>query len=235
MTVTRGAPRDRRSGRFLTVVGFAGSLLVGPGVNGQDVDRTLLLDPTRPEWSRRSPPVWYARFETSKGAFVVECVREDAPNGSDRFYNLVRLGYYDDARFHRVTGSFVQWGLHGDPAVNAAWLDRQFTDDPRRGSNLAGTLAFARDTVPGTANTQVFINTRDNARNDLDPFAVFGRVIDGMDVVRDLYSGYGERSGSGVRQRRQGAVVEGGNAYLDRTFPLLDRLIRARIIQEPGG
>jgi len=235
MTVARGGGSGRRSCRLPIAVAFVGSLLVGPGVNGQEVDRSLLLDPTRPEWSQRSPPVWYARFETTKGAFVVECVREDAPNGSDRFYNLIRLGYYDDARFHRVTGSFVQWGLHGDPAVNAAWLDRQFTDDPKRGSNLAGTLAFARDTVPGTANTQVFINITDNPRNDGNPFAVFGRVIDGMDVVRALYSGYGERSGSGVRQRRQGAIVEGGNAYLDRTFPLLDRLIRARIVDEPRG
>lgn len=195
--------------------------------------RELLLDPSNREWRRRSPPVWYARFETTKGTFVVECIRERAPNGSDRFYNLIRLGYYDDARFHRVTEAFVQFGLHGDPAVNAAWLDQQFADDPKSGSNVAGTFAFARDTVPGTSNTQVYINTRDNPRNDRDPFAVFGRVIDGMDVVRRLYSGYGERSGSGVRQRRQGAIVEGGNAYLDRNFPLLDRLVHARILEGP--
>jgi TolB protein len=203
--------------------------------SGQATNRGLLLDPSNPEWRRPSPPVWYARFETTKGSFVVECVRERAPNSSDRFYNLIRLGYYDDTRFHRATEAFVQFGLHGDPAVNAAWLDRQFVDDPRFGRNVAGSFAFARDTVPGTANTQIFINTRDNPRNDRDPFAIFGQVIEGMDVVRGLYSGYGERSGSGVRQRRQGAIVEGGNAYLDRTFPLLDHLIRARILEGPQG
>jgi len=210
-------------------------IATGRSASGQETDRGILLDPSNPEWRRPSPPVWYARFETTKGPFVVECVRERAPNGSDRFYNLIRLGYYDDVRFHRVTEGFVQFGLHGDPSVNAAWLDQPFVDDPKSGSNVAGAFAFARDTIPGTANTQIFINTRDNPRNDRDPFAVFGRVIEGMDVVRALYSGYGERSGSGVRQRRQGAIVEGGNAYLDRTFPFLDRLIRARILEGPVG
>lgn len=194
----------------------------------------LLLDPQSVEWSRPSPALWYARFETTRGNFVVECVRAHAPNGSDRFYNLIRLGYYDDGRFHRVLpGYIVQWGLHGDPAVNQAWLHAQFPDDPKYGSNLRGTFAFARDTIPGTSNTQVYVNLRDNTRNDRDPFAVFGRVISGMDVLDSLYSGYGERSGSGVRQRRQGEIAKGGNAYLDREFPLLDHLIRARLIDKP--
>ncbi|MCI0436588.1 MAG: peptidylprolyl isomerase [Gemmatimonadetes bacterium] len=203
--------------------------------SGQEDRRAILLDPGHPEWSRPSPPIWHARFETSKGDFVVECVRERAPHGSDRFYNLIRLGYYDNGRFHRVRSDIVQWGLHGDPAVNAAWLHNQFVDDPKHGSNLAGTFAFARDTIPGTANTQVYINLIDNVRNDSNPFAIFGRVIEGMDVLKQLYSGYGERSGSGVRQRRQGEIIAGGNAYLDREFPQLDRLIRARIIERTGG
>jgi homoserine O-acetyltransferase len=198
--------------------------------------KSLLLDPSNPEWSRPSPPVWYARFETSKGDFVVKCVRAHGPNGSDRFYNLIRLGYYDDVRFHRVIENYiVQWGLNGDPAVNAAWLHAQFEDDPKYGSNVRGTLAFARDTVPGTSNTQVYINLRDNTRNDDNPFAIFGRVIQGMDVVDTLYSGYGDRSGSGVRQHRQGKIISGGNAYLDREFPRLDHLIRAEIIDAPQG
>jgi cyclophilin family peptidyl-prolyl cis-trans isomerase len=194
----------------------------------------LLFDPQNPEWRRASPAVWYARFETTKGDFVVECVRAHAPHGSDRFYNLVRLGYYNDARFHRVDPGYIaQWGLHGDPAVNQAWRHAQFTDDPKYGSNLRGTFAFARDTAPGTSNTQLYVNLRDNTRNDRDPFAIFGRVIRGMDVLDSLYSGYGERSGSGVRQRRQGAIITGGNAYLDRAFPLLDHLIRAEIVGTP--
>ena len=214
-----------------TVVAAASSTDVrqsGPGT------KSLLLDPRNPEWRRPSPPVWYARFETTKGDFVVECERAHAPHGSDRFYNLVRLGYYNDVRFHRVSPGYIaQWGLNGDPAVNAAWLHAQFEDDPKYGSNVRGTFAFARDTVPGTSNTQVYVNLRDNSRNDKDPFAVFGRVVTGMDALDSLYSGYGERSGSGVRQRRQGEIIAGGNAYLDRQFPLLDHLIRAEIVSKP--
>lgn len=229
--------------RPVTVLLLAVALLTGGAtVRAQETAtaspdaKSLLLDPSNPEWKRPSPPVWYARFETSKGDFVVRCVRAHAPNGSDRFYNLIRLGYYDDARFHRVLPHYiVQWGLNGDPAVNAAWLDAQFPDDPKYGSNVRGTFAFARAPVPGTSNTQVYVNLRDNTRNDRDPFAVFGRVISGMEVLDSLYSGYGEKSGSGVRQRRQGKIVSGGNAYLDSEFPRLDHLIRAEIIEEPAG
>lgn len=192
----------------------------------------LLLDPSNPEWTRPSPPVWRARFETSKGDFVIEATRAQAPIGADRFYNLVRLGYYDDTRFHRVSEGYIaQFGLHGDPRVNASWLHRQIPDDPPHGSNVRGTLAFAMSPQPDTRNTQIYINLGDNTRNDVEPFALFGRVIEGMNVLDRLYSGYGERSGSGVRQGRQGPIVEGGNEYLDRTFPLLDRIIRARLVE----
>jgi cyclophilin family peptidyl-prolyl cis-trans isomerase len=197
--------------------------------------KALLLDPSSPEWTRRSPPVWYARFETSRGDFLVRCERAHAPNGSDRFYNLIRLGYYEDVRFHRVREGYIaQWGLNGDPDVNRAWLHAQFPDDPKYGSNVRGTFAFARDTVPGTSNTQVYVNLADNTRNDDNPFAIFGRVVEGMDVLDRLYAGYGERSGSGVRQGLQGAIVEGGNAYLDEAFPLLDHLIHAEIVERPA-
>jgi homoserine O-acetyltransferase len=203
---------------------------------GDPANRSILLDPTHPEWSRPSPPLWRARFETSEGDFVIEAVRARAPNGSDRLYNLIRLGYQRDLRFHRVNaGYIVQWGLHGDPAVNAAWRDHPFPDDPKHGSNVRGTLAFARAPEPGTSNVQVYVNLADNTRNDGDPFAVFGRVVEGMEVLDHLYAGYGERSGSGVRQGRQGEIVEGGNAYLDREWPLLDRLQRAVIAEERGG
>lgn len=206
----------------------------GAGRPGDPVDRELLLDPSHPEWGRPSPPVWQARFETSKGEFRVEVERELGPIGADRFYNLIRLGYYDDTRFHRVSpGYIVQFGLHGDPAVNAAWLDRQIPDDPGRGSNLRGTLAFAKTPEANTRNTQIYINLGDNTRNDTEPFAIFGSVVEGMDVLDQLYSGYGEESGSGMRQGRQGPIVQGGNEYLDREFPLLDRLIRARILEGP--
>ena len=211
------------------------------GCSGEaDVDavggKGLLLDPPHPEWALESPASWKALFETTKGHFVVEVQRERAPIGVDRFYNLVRLGYYDDTRFHRVSpGYIVQFGLHGDPAVNAAWLNQQMEDDPARGSNVRGTFAFAMSPEPRTRNTQIYINLGDNTRNDGEPFAIFGQVVEGMEVLDQIYSGYGEESGSGVRQGRQGPIIEGGNEYLDREFPLLDRLIRASIIDNPAG
>ena len=240
---------ERRAVPFLTATALllAAALLAGGATAGAQESaspspsattgaKSLLLDPSNPEWSRPSPPVWYARFETSKGNFVVRCERAHGPNGSDRFYNLIRLGYYDDVRFHRVIANYiVQWGLNGDPAVNEAWQHAAFEDDPKYGSNVRGSFAFARDTVPGTSNTQVYVNLKDNTRNDSNPFAVFGRVISGMEVLDSLYSGYGDRSGSGVRQHRQGKIVSGGNAYLDSEFPRLDHLIRAEIIDEPTG
>ena len=196
-------------------------------------DRSLLLDPSHPEWTPPAPPSWQARFETSKGDFVVEVERELAPIGVDRFFNLIRLGYYDDTRFHRVSeGYIVQFGLHGDPEVNAAWLHQHLPDDPAAGSNVRGTFAFAEAPDSETRNTQIYINLGDNTRNDTEPFSIFGRVVEGMEVLDQIYSGYGEESGSGVRQGRQGPIVEGGNEYLDREFPLLDRLIRARIIED---
>lgn len=214
----------------MTLVAGCGS----PDAGEEGEGMSLLLDPSGPEWTLESPPVWHARFETSKGDFVVEVQRGLAPIGVDRFFNLIRLGYYDDTRFHRVSqGYIVQFGLHGDPAVNAAWLNQQIQDDPASGSNVRGTFAFAMSPETNTRNTQVYINLGDNTRNDEEPFAVFGRVTEGMEVLDQLYSGYGEKSGSGIRQGRQGPIVEGGNEYLDGEFPLLDRLIRASIIEDP--
>ncbi|HSR40817.1 MAG TPA: CehA/McbA family metallohydrolase, partial [Longimicrobiales bacterium] len=199
----------------------------------------ILLDPDDPEWTRPSPPVWRALLETTEGDVVVEVRRELGPVGADRFYNLVRLGYYDDTRFHRVSdGYIVQFGIHGDPAVNEAWAERRIPDDPPEGTNVRGTFAFAADPGPDRRNTQIFFNLGDNSRNDGEGFAVFGRVVRGMGVLDRLYAGYGEDSGSGIRQGRQGPLLEGGNAYMDREFPELDRLLRARILapgESPAG
>lgn len=192
----------------------------------------LLLDPSNPEWRKPAPPVSHLRFETTKGVFVLELIREWGPIGADRLYNLARLGYYDDTRFHRVNKNYiVQFGLHGDPAVNAAWKDAYLPDDPPRSDNKRGTFAFAMKGVeqPNTRNTQIYINLADNTRSNAEPFTILGRVIEGMSVLDSLYSGYGERSGSGVRQGRQGPLAEGGNAYMDREFPLLDRLLRVTV------
>jgi homoserine O-acetyltransferase len=192
--------------------------------------RALLLDPAHAEWGRPAPPISRVRFETSKGAFVLELVRDGAPLGVDRFYNLVRLGFYDDARFHRVNEGYIaQFGLSGDPAVTAAWRGHEIPDDPPNSRNQRGTFAFAMK-APNTRLTQIYINLADNTRNDAEPFSMLGRVAEGMDVVDSLYSGYGENSGSGMRQGRQPPIEQGGNAYLDREYPLLDRILRACVV-----
>lgn len=190
----------------------------------------LLLDPGDPEWSTPAPPVSRIRFETTKGPFVVEVIRDWGPFGADRFYNLARLGFYDDSRFHRVSANYIaQFGLNGDPQVTAAWRRNELPDDPPRSRNERGTLAFAMK-GPHTRLAQIYINLADNSRNNREPFTIIGTVVEGMDVLQQLYSGYGESSGSGRRQGRQGPIEEGGNAYLDREFPRLDRLIRACVI-----
>ena len=195
-----------------------------------DPPANILSQPEHARWKEKAPATYLAAFETSKGRFVIEVVRDWSPNGADHFYNLVRNGYYDDGRFHRVLPNYiVQWGLNGDPAVTAAWRGHTLPDDPPRSLNERGSIGFAQ-MGPNTRHTQVYINVGDNSRNNVEPFSIFGRVIEGMAVVDSLYSGYGENSGSGMRQGRQGPIETGGNAYLDREWPLLDRLIRACII-----
>ncbi len=192
--------------------------------------RAILLDPTHPAWSENAPDTFRARFETTRGAFVVEVVRAWAPIGADRFYNLIRHGYYDDVRFHRTVPGFItHWGVSGDPDVSAVWYDRGMADDTVVVSNKRGTMAFAF-TEPGSRSTQVFISMVDNSRLDAQGFAPFARVVEGMDsVVDSIYAGYGEVSGGGVRRGDQSQIVSGGNAYLDAEFPELDRLMRVTI------
>jgi homoserine O-acetyltransferase len=190
----------------------------------------LLLDPSSVEWTRPAPAVSYLRFETTKGNVTLELIRANGPLGADRLFNLARLGYYNDTRFHRVVPNYiVQFGLSGDPEVNRAWKDHYLADDPPRSMNRRGTYAFSFKAVPNTRNTQIFINLADNTRNDAESFTTLGKVVDGMDVVDRLYSGYGENSGSGMRQGRQGPLETGGNAYVDREYPLLDRIIRVTV------
>jgi len=195
----------------------------------------LLLSPTDPRWSEPAPEQYRARFETNRGPFVIEVHRDWAPIGADRFYNLVRYGFYDGDRFTRVlAGYIVQWGLNGDPRVNAAWKDFTMRDDPVVQGNSRGTIGFAMRR-PDDRQTQVYINLGDNTRNDPQGFAAFGRVVEGMEVVDSLYSEYGEEAGGGMRAGKQGPVEEGGNPYLAEHYPLLDYIVRARIEREPGG
>jgi peptidyl-prolyl cis-trans isomerase A (cyclophilin A) len=174
------------------------------------------------------------RLETTKGAIVIELHREWAPNGVDRFRELVANRYYDDTRFFRVVaGRWAQFGINGDPVVAAAWREKTIPDDPRTQSNVRGTVAFAF-AVPNGRSTQIYIALTDlSATQDAQGFAPIGRVVEGMDVADALNSEYGEKSGGGIRAGRQQPLFDpatGGNAYLDREFPRLDRIIRATIL-----
>jgi cyclophilin family peptidyl-prolyl cis-trans isomerase len=217
-------------GAFLLIAG-AGSF--SDGGEGNSLARQAasgpLTHPDNPYWTQTAPAVFRVRFETSKGEFVIEAHHTWAPLGVDRFYNLVRAGYFDDSRFFRVReGYIVQFGIAGDPNVAAIWRNQAIKDDPPTQSNIRGTVAYAM-TGPDTRTTQLYINLGDNLRLDSQGFVPIGRVTSGMEVVDRLYSGYGETAGGGMRGGNQGKIFEGGNAYLDSAFPRLDKLMRARI------
>jgi len=209
-------------------------MLAAYGGQGPDAGEhaAALRDPTHPLWSRSAPDVCRIQLDTSKGKIILEITRALAPKGADRFYHLVETGFYDDSRFFRVIkGRFAQFGIPGNPKIAAVWQKEHFPDDPVRTSNVRGTFAYAM-TGPDARTTQIYINTSDQTRQDDQGFAPFGTVVEGMDVVDSLYSEYGENSGGGMRAGHQGKLFEEGNAYLDREFPLLDKLIKASIVQQ---
>lgn len=177
----------------------------------------------------KAPEEFKASFTTTKGNFVVEVHRAWAPLGADRFYNLVRGGFFSDAAFFRVVPNFmVQFGLSANPAVNKAWANTNFRDDLVKESNKRGYITFAKTSAPDSRSTQLFINFKDNAFLDSQGFAPFGTVVEGMDVVDKIYSGYGERPD-------QGKITMEGKAYLDKNFPQLDRITSAKILPAEGG
>jgi homoserine O-acetyltransferase len=192
-----------------------------------------LRHPDSPAMHERAPDTFQVKFETSKGTVAIEVHRDWAPHGADRFFNLVRHGYYDGARFFRIRpGTWVQFGISGDPEIASLWRTQTIPDDPWHGiSNERGTIAYAfKD--PNGRTTQVFINLKDNsATHDKEPFVPFGRVVEGMDVLDALYAEYGEKAGGGIRAGKQDPVFEGGNAYLQREFPKLDYIVRATIVR----
>jgi peptidyl-prolyl cis-trans isomerase A (cyclophilin A) len=180
------------------------------------VDLEALEDPSR--FTEEAPATYRARFDTSKGVFVVEVHREWAPLAADRFYNLVRSGFYDGTRFFRVVEGFVaQFGMSGDPAVQAAWTRARLQDEPVVRSNTRGFVTFTKESMPNTRYTMVFINLADNSRLDQSGFPPFGQVVSGMEVVDSLYSGYGDDRGPDQRR-----MLRQGNAYLQESFPELD-------------
>lgn len=179
----------------------------------------------------KAPEVFKTQFATTKGDFVIEVHRAWAPRGADRFYNLLKAGYFQDLAFFRVVQGFmVQFGIHGTPAVSAKWREARIQDDPAAGqSNTRGMVSFAT-AGPNTRTTQMFINFGDNSRLDGMGFTPFGKVVKGMEVVDKLYNGYGEGAPQGMGPN-QGRVQMEGNAYLKKDFPQLDYVKSAAIVK----
>jgi len=174
-----------------------------------------------------APAMFRVRLETSRGPIVIEAHRDWSPNGVDRFFQLVELGYYNDVRFFRVVPGFVvQFGMHGNPQTNAQWVAQPLTDDPVKQSNKRATMTFAQTPMPNTRTTQLFINLQDNASLDAANFAPIGEVVEGMSVVDALYSGYGDQP-----SERQPQIAAEGNAFLNRTYPKLDFIRTARVVK----
>ena len=195
----------------------------GEGGDGEALPDNPLLYPQAPDMNAQAPDMYRARFETSAGTFVLEVHRDWAPIGADRFYNLVSNGYYDGIRFFRVIDGFMaQFGMHADPLVTAQWRVATLQDDPVVETNTRGRVTFAMTSQPNSRTTQVFINFGDNVNLDGMGFAPFGEVVEGMEAVDALYSGYGEAPNQGQIQAR-------GNEYLESDFPELDYVISATI------
>jgi peptidyl-prolyl cis-trans isomerase A (cyclophilin A) len=183
--------------------------------------KAVLEDPAA--LKERAPEVFKVRFETTKGDFVVEAHRAWSPNGVDRFYTLVKNGYYDGVKFFRVVPNFVvQFGIHGDPKIATKWLRSNIQDDPVVEGNKKGTLTYAKSGSPNSRSVQLFINLKDNSPLDDQGFAAFGRVIEGMEVVEALYGGYGDKL-----TNLQTEIAAKGNEFLQLNFPNLDSIERA--------
>ncbi len=216
--------------RLQAIVGaVAGAALTVAVVSGQTDSGKIGKLSNPAALTEQAPATFKANFDTSKGLFVVEVHRDWAPIGADRFYNLVKSGFYDDVRFFRVIEGFMaQFGIHGNPAVMKSWRSAQIKDDPVKQSNKRGYVVFATG-GPNTRTTQLFINFGDNSRGlDGQGFAPFGQVVTGMDVVDKIYNGYGEGAPRG-NGPDQGRLQAEGNAYLNKDFPKLDYIKTATI------
>jgi peptidyl-prolyl cis-trans isomerase A (cyclophilin A) len=183
----------------------------------------------------KAPDVFQVKFATTKGDFVVEVHRDWAPLGADRFYNLVRNGFFTDASFFRVVPNFiVQFGIPADPAVAKVWASANIKDDAVKQSNKVNTIVFAT-AGPNTRTTQFFINLRDNAMLDRQGFAPFGQVVEGADIVAQMYNGYGDDSSMGGHGPVQDRVQKEGKKYLDQNFPKLDSIKTATVVAPEGS
>jgi peptidyl-prolyl cis-trans isomerase A (cyclophilin A) len=209
--------------RRLLLVGLA-TAAIAVGTAAAGAPNPVLLHPSK--LRAKAPSVFSARFTTTKGSFVVTVHRAWAPRGADRFYNLVRAGFYDGDRLFRVLPGFVvQFGINPSPKVSKAWQNAVIPDDPVLRSNVPGTISFAT-AGPNTRTTQVFINLGSNSRLDSYGFAPFGRVTSDMTAIAKLYHGYGEGPSKAQQQ-----LAEQGDAFVRKTFPKLDRILSARIVR----
>jgi len=199
---------------------FALLFLLASSAFGQ-ANKAALMKPST--LNERAPKLYKASFDTTAGVFVIEVHADWAPNAADRFYNLVKNGYYDGCRFFRVVPGFmVQFGINGDPAVQRNWVNATIPDEKVTQGNTRGYVSFAKSSAPNSRTTQVFINFADNSRLNRDGFAPFGKVVSGMDIVDKIYSGYGQ-------QPDQSRIQTEGNAYLTKNFPKLDYIKKATI------
>lgn len=234
------APKPAASAPSATPSGSTAPAVVAPKPTAKgpfaQSDHPAMKDPSKA--NEKAPDTYRAKFETTVGDFTVACTRDSAPYGADRFYNLVKIGFFNDVSFFRTVRGFVtQWGIHGDPEVSKAWRTANIEPDEVKGSNKRGTLTFAqagRPEKPGfTAkmrSTQLFINYKDNLNLDKMGFAPFCTVEgDGMSVVDKLYSGYGGRAGNDQMQ-----IQNQGNAYLREKYPQLDYIKKAFILGDEG-
>ena len=210
--------RDQsRAGVIAVAILFATTLLAGQSNLEKLKDPTQLIE--------RAPDLFQARFETSQGTFVIAVEREWAPLAADRFYNLVKNGFYNDARFFRVLDGFMaQFGLHADPTIQSAWRSASLKDEPVKKSNTRGFVSFTRESNPNSRYTMIFVNYKDNSYLDADGFAPFGQVVSGMEVLDRLYSGYGRQN---IPDQRR--ILREGNAYLLAEYPKLDFVKTATI------
>lgn len=178
--------------------------------------------------NEKAPAVYKVKLDTSAGPVEIEVHRDWAPLGADRFYNLVKNGFYDGVRFFRVISGFMaQGGMHGDPAIQKIWGRNNFPDDPVKQSNKRGFVTFAKTGAPNSRSTQIFINYADNSNLDSQGFAPFGQVVSGMEAVDKFYS-YGRQN-----VPDQGQITAEGNAYLQKEYPKLDYIKKATI--EPAA
>lgn len=180
----------------------------------------------------QAPAVFDAKFVTTKGEFVIEVTRSWSPHGADRFYNLVKYHYFDNASFFRVVPGFVvQFGISARPDVSRAWRNANIQDDPVMQTNSRGTVTFAT-AGPNTRTTQIFINLGENAALDNQGFSPFGKVVSGMEIVDSLYSEYGDGPPSG-HGPDQDLIQSQGKPYLDRVFPQLDSIKSTIVVPPP--